>query len=82
MKQHFCKFPNYYSSSLNDNFCLQKTSKQLCSSQRYWVLGLCPSSGFEITKNTTFRKLDPVPSISVCYTPSSEPYSIYLITYS
>jgi hypothetical protein len=30
--------------------------------QRYWVFGLCPSFWFEITKNTTFRKLDLFPS--------------------
>jgi hypothetical protein len=30
----------------------------IIGSQRYWVFGLCPSSEFEITKNTTFRKLD------------------------
>jgi hypothetical protein len=64
--------------------------------ERYWVFGLCPSSGFFLNnneKNTTFRKLHLFPSsgegkirtmdkvrkpnISVCYTPSSEPYSIY-----
>jgi hypothetical protein len=32
------------------------------NTQRYWVFGLCPSSGFEITENTTFRKLDLFPS--------------------
>jgi hypothetical protein len=32
------------------------------NTQRYWVFGLCPSSWFEITKNTTFRKLDLFPS--------------------
>jgi hypothetical protein len=32
------------------------------NTQRYWVFGLCPSSGFEITKNTTFQKLDLFPS--------------------
>jgi hypothetical protein len=33
--------------------------------QRYWVFGLCPSSGFFLNnnrKNTTFRKLDLFPS--------------------
>jgi hypothetical protein len=32
------------------------------NTQRYWVFGLCPSSRFEITKNTTFQKLDLFPS--------------------
>jgi hypothetical protein len=39
-----------------------RTSKHKYKSQRYWVFGLSPSSGFEITKNTMFQKLDLFPS--------------------
>jgi hypothetical protein len=80
--------------------------------QRYWVFGLCPSSGFFLNNNEKHnvsgtgsvsvlrwgktptllgpleranqnhwpRTMDKArkPSISVCYAPSSEPYSIYL----
>jgi hypothetical protein len=48
-------------------------------SQRYWVFGLCPSSGFFLNNNEKIRTMDKVrkPNISVSYTPSSEPYSIY-----
>jgi hypothetical protein len=32
----------------------------VCNTQNYWVFGLFPSSG--ILENTTFRKLDLLPS--------------------
>jgi hypothetical protein len=42
-----------YVTYIKTSFCIQ----------RYWVFRLCPSFGFEITKNTTFQKLDQSPVI-------------------
>jgi hypothetical protein len=57
---------------------LETTSNSYFIAQRYWVFGLCPSSGFFLNKWKTQRFGNwSVSNISVCYTSSSEPYSIY-----
>jgi hypothetical protein len=47
---------------------------------RYWVFGLCPSSGYFLNnnKNTTFRKLDLFPSSG----PSENPISLFIYLFA
>jgi hypothetical protein len=45
------------------------------NTQRYWVFGLCPSSGFEIRTMDKFRK----PSISVYHHMFGRNSSVYVL---